>query len=304
MLCRNDATDREVRRQRDMHAVDPVYGGVIVPLVTPVTAEGDICASSVERLIACVRAGANALIPALTTGEGWRLGPAQWRDMVALTCRFAGGLPVLAGIEVSTTREAIDRARLARKLGATAVVVPPPFVVVDPTADVEAHVTDISLASGLPVLLHNEPTLTRNWLCARTVIDLCRTGVLVGVNDASGSAELTRELVQARTGVPVFQGWENLCEQTTPGVDGYILPLSNLEPALCLAMGQAPSPGLQAEMLRHCAAHDLLGDTWYVGLKRELARRGVIASDRPVSKLPAAQRMDRAASANFARAVM
>jgi len=267
-----------------------MFGGVMVPLVTPLCGHDKVCATSVERLIASVRPAATGLIPALSSGEGWQLDEAQWRDMVTLTRRFAGWLPVLAGIELPTTREAMERAQLARWLEVSAVVVPPPFAdqqthatAASETELILAHLRAVAQAARLPVFLYNEPKLTGRRLRPETLVKLCRSGLLVGVKDSSGEVDVTRALVAAETGVPVFQGWEHLCQDTTPGVDGYILPLSNLEPALCRTMLQAPSPTLQAEMLEHCTAHDLLGERWYVGLKRELTRRGVIASDRLVS---------------------
>jgi 4-hydroxy-tetrahydrodipicolinate synthase len=259
-----------------------MYRGVIVPLVTPMTAEGQVCGDSVARLVASVRPAASGLIPALSSGEGWRLTETQWQDMVQLTARFAGGLPVLAGIELPTTRETIARARLAKQLGAAAVVVPPPFGGDLPAGQIRAHYQAIAREVDLPLFLYNEPKLTGTLLGLELLVELCRSGAVVGVKDSSGSAELTRALVAARTGVPVFQGWEHLCQATTPGVDGYILPLANLEPVLCRAMLEAPSPVLQAEIDRHCAAHDLLGEQWYLGLKRELKQRGVLADDHPV----------------------
>jgi 4-hydroxy-tetrahydrodipicolinate synthase len=267
-----------------------MFGGVMVPLVTPLGDHDKVCATGVERLIASVRPAATGLIPALSSGEGWQLDEAQWRDMVTLTRCFAGGLPVLAGIELPSTREAMERAQLARWLEVSAVVVPPPFAdqqthatAASETELILAHLRAVAQAARLPVFLYNEPKLTGRRLRPETLVELCRSGLLVGVKDSSGEVDVTRALVAAETGVPVFQGWEHLCQDTTPGVDGYILPLSNLEPALCRTMLQAPSPTLQAEMLEHCTAHDLLGERWYVGLKRELTRRGVIASDRLVS---------------------
>lgn len=260
-----------------------MYRGVMVPMVTPLAADGEVCSASVERLIQSVRPVASGLIPALSSGEGWRLGAGQWRDMVVATLRFAGDLPVLAGIERPTTREAIERARLAKQLGVAAVVVPPPFGAGVPGSEIRAHYQAIWQETGLPLFVYHEPKLTGTLLGLELLIELCRSGAVVGVKDSSGSVELTRGLVAAQTGVPVFQGWEHLCRATTPGVDGYILPLANLEPALCRAMFEAPSAALQADIDGHCAAHDLLGEQWYLGLKRELARRGVLASDRLVA---------------------
>jgi 4-hydroxy-tetrahydrodipicolinate synthase len=258
-----------------------MYRGVIVPLITPLNAEGQVCAASVERLIDSVRPAASGLLPALSSGEGWRLSPAQWRDMVSWTRRFAHGLPVLAGVQLPTTAEVVERVRLARQLEVEAVVALPPFGKELPQPALLAHYRTIAREGELPLFLYNEPKLSGTAIALPTLIELCRGGGVVGVKDSGGSVEVTNGLLAAGTGVPVFQGWEHLCLET-PGVEGYILPLSNLEASLCRSMLEAPSAERQAEMLRHCAAHDLLGDQWYAGIKRELARRGVIADARLV----------------------
>ena len=51
---------------------------------------------------------------------------------------------------------------------------------------------------------------------------------------------------------------------------------------LCRSMLRAPSAALQVEIDRRCAEHALLGDEWYLGLKRELRRRRIISDDRAV----------------------
>jgi 4-hydroxy-tetrahydrodipicolinate synthase len=259
-----------------------VYQGVIVPLVTPLTPQGAVCAASVERLIESVRPAAAGLIPTLSSGEGWAVSLEQWQDMVVLTRRFARGLPVLAGIELPTTGEVIERARLARQLEVEAIVIPPLFGRDRGQDELLAHYRAVAEGSGLPLFLYNEPKLAGTALSLQTLVELCRSGKVVGVKDSSGSVDVTMGLVSARTGVPVFQGWEHLCLATTPGVQGYILPLSNLEAGLCRSMFEAPSAEKQEEIARHCTAHDLLGERWYAGLKRELKRRGVIESERLV----------------------
>jgi 4-hydroxy-tetrahydrodipicolinate synthase len=257
-----------------------MYRGVIVPLVTPVTAEGVVCVASVERLIDSVRPVATGLMPALSSGEGWRLTPGQWREMVLATRRFARGLPVLAGVALSTTAAVIERASLARALEVDALVVPPPFGPAVTQAEIRAHYQAIRQVTGLPLFLYNAPQLAGTAMALETLVELGRGGGIAGIKDSGNAPAATRALLAAATGVPVFQGWEHLC-QATPGVDGYILPLSNLEPALCRSMLEAPGAALQAEIDRQCARFDLLGDEWYLGIKRELVRRGVIAQARP-----------------------
>jgi 4-hydroxy-tetrahydrodipicolinate synthase len=202
--------------------------------------------------------------------------------MVLWTRRFARGLPVLAGIELPTTDQVIERADLARQLEVDAIVVAPPFAPDLAQEQIRAHYQAIRSATALPIFLYNEPKLTGSAMTLETLIALCRSEGVIGIKDSSGSVALTRALVAAGTGTPVFQGWEHLCAATTPGVAGYVLPLANLDPGLCRSMLHAPSAALQAQLDRRCAEHALLGDEWYRGLKRELRRRGVISDDRPV----------------------
>ena len=99
-----------------------MIGGLVVALVTPVTDTGDVSEDGVARLVATLRPHADALLPALSTGEGTRLTDRQWRTMVAATVRYADGLPVFAGILRPTTAEVAARARTAEELGAAAVL--------------------------------------------------------------------------------------------------------------------------------------------------------------------------------------
>lgn len=251
------------------------YRGVIVPLVTPLDERGEVSERSVERLIDSIRPSVSGLMPALTSGEGWRLSEAQWGDMVAATRHHARGLPVLAGVQVEDTAGVIERARLGMELGVDAVVVTTPFRKDATQDEIYEHYRAIREALPVPIFVYNEAALSGNEIELDTMLRICRIPDVVGIKESSGSVEFTNRLVAAETGVPVFQGWENLLAQT-PGVDGYVLPLANLEPALCAAMLTAPSPELQARIDAVCEQHELLGDEWYASLKRELVRRGVI----------------------------
>ena len=81
--------------------------------------------------------------------------------------------------------------------------------------------------------------------------------------------------------MPVFQGWEHLC-YLSRGVDGYILPLSNLEPELCLEMLNNPAAEKQNKIDALCKTYNILGEDWYVFLKKELQQRGIIKTGRVI----------------------
>ncbi|MEW1904929.1 MULTISPECIES: dihydrodipicolinate synthase family protein [unclassified Streptomyces] len=253
------------------------YSGTIVPLITPLDEHGTVDEQSVARLLDHVRSEVTGLMPALTSGEGWKLDARQWRDVVAYTVRHAGGLPVLAGIQLPDTASVIDRARTAVELGVDAVVVTTPFGA-DVTQDaIVDHYRAIRAALDVPIFLYNEEALSGNRIEFDTLLRICEIPGIVGIKESSGDAAFTRKTTESGTGVPVFEGWENLLADVR-GVDGFIGPLANLEPALCNAMLVDPSPERQAELNAVCERYGIFRDDWYRWVKKELHRRGVISS--------------------------
>jgi 4-hydroxy-tetrahydrodipicolinate synthase len=254
-----------------------MYSGTIVPLVTPMKDDGTVDEQSAARLIDHVRPEVTALMPALTSGEGWKLDERQWTDIVGCTVRHSGDLPVLAGIQLPETAQVIERARRAVELGVDAVVVTTPFgkdITQDAIVD---HYRALRGAVDAPIFLYNEEALSGNRIEYDTLLTLCELPGVVGIKESSGDASFTRKLAEARTGVPVFEGWENLITAAT-GIDGFIGPLANLEPALCNAVLVDPTPDRQAQVNAVCERYGVFKDDWYRWVKQELHARGVIAN--------------------------
>ncbi|MBI2549360.1 dihydrodipicolinate synthase family protein [Candidatus Woesearchaeota archaeon] len=257
-----------------------MYSGIIPPLITPVDYKGHVCEKSVKNLVDFVGPYATALMPTLSSGEGWRLSDEQWEAMVKLTLKHSLGLPVLAGVEYKTTEEAVEKARTAQRLGVDAVVVTTPFGKETTQGEIYQHFEQIKKV-GVPVFIYNEEAISGNSIGYETIERICRLGNIVGIKEASCSAEFTKRLVDSGLEVPVFQGWEHLCYQSK-GVAGYILPLANLEPNVCSEMLKNPTVEKQNEIDFLCKRYNLLGDYWYVFLKKELHRRGIIATERAI----------------------
>ncbi|AEW92766.1 MULTISPECIES: dihydrodipicolinate synthase family protein [Streptomycetaceae] len=258
-----------------------MFHGVTVALVTPLTGAGEVGRRDVARLVASVRPHVDALLPALSTGEGWALSDRQWHDMVEATVGCADGLPVLAGIEVATTHGTVRRARAAARLGARAVAATTPYGADVSQDEMYRHYARIADASGLPVVVYHESEISRNTIAFDTLLRICRLPSVVAVKDSAGDPLATRRLIAARPGVGVLQGLEHLVT-STPGVDGYVMALANLEPGLCAAMYRAPCAERAAELAAACARHGLDRPDWYRAVKSELRRRSILTSDATV----------------------
>lgn len=257
-----------------------MYRGIIPPLITPLSEAGNVDEESVRRLVAYVEPHSTALMPTLSSGEGWALNEVQWRDMVVYTKQCAHNKSVLVGILLPTTEETAKRALVAKELNTDAIVITTPFEKNITQDQIFYHFEKVKIVtSGMPVFIYNEEAISGNTITLETMKRIIKLGNIVGIKEASGSIEFSKQLMEANLGVPIFQGWENLCYESK-GVDGYILPLSNLEPKLCLEMFENPTQGRQTLINNFCEKYNLLGKTWYKELKKELKIRGVISNDK------------------------
>ncbi len=254
--------------------------GIIPPLVTPIDTNGNVNEESVRKLIEFVSHYSSALMPTLSSGEGWALSDKQFEDMIKFTIKNSH-LPVFAGVEFKTTEAVIEKAKIAKSLGVDAVVITTPFKKNISQQEIYEHFLRVRDEVDISVFIYNEEAISGNSISFATMVNLCKLGNIIGIKEASGSAEFTQELVKAKLNVPIFQGWEHLCFESK-GVGGYILPLSNLEPKLCSEMLQHPTLEKQREIDTFCNKYNLTSKDWYARLKKELHKRGIITTERVI----------------------
>ncbi|WP_285609846.1 dihydrodipicolinate synthase family protein [Actinokineospora globicatena] len=259
-----------------------IHSGVIVPLVTPLASDGSVSESDVARLVATVAEHVVALVPGLSTGEGWALDDDRWAAVVSHTLTHSAGLPVLAGIQRRTTAEVVARAAKAAALGAGGVVVPTPTGPGVTQREMYQHYVAVTATVGVPVVVYHESTVTGNLLDPATLLRVCELEGVVAVKDSGGDPAATRRLLAAAPPVAVWQGYEDLVGDT-PGVDGYVLALANLEPELCAryASGHVGPADLDAA----CERYRLAAPDWYRHVKEHLCRWGTISTPATVTRV-------------------
>ncbi|UNO43068.1 dihydrodipicolinate synthase family protein [Streptomyces sp. MST-110588] len=181
--------------------------GVVPPLCTPLTADGQVdtrsLAALAERLIG---AGARGLFVLGSSGEAAYLSDAQRRTVIETAVGAAAGrLPVLAGVIDMTTARVLDHARTARELGADGIVATAPFYTRTHPTEIAGHFTRLREGAGLPLFAYDIPMAVHTKLPASTVLDLAASGVLSGLKDSSGDdGTLRRLLVRVRARHPRF----------------------------------------------------------------------------------------------------
>jgi 4-hydroxy-tetrahydrodipicolinate synthase len=257
------------------------YRGVVVPLVTPVTDGGAVSEVDVAALVGSVSAHVDALMPALSTGEGWALSATQWREMVTHTVRHAGELPVVAGVLRPSTAEVLAAAGLAAELGAHAVAVTTPFGANVGQEAMYAHYAELAASTALPIVVYHESAVSGNALDLDTLLRVCELRGVVAVKDSGGDDEFTRRLVLARPGAMVWQGHEDAAGDR---VDGFALGLANVEPRLCAELYRDPGEPARQRVIAASTELRLFDDDWYRNIKNRLCACGVISTPHVLTR--------------------
>jgi len=173
-----------------------MFRGSIPALVTPFTDAGAVdeasFASHVEWQIA---EGSSGLVPVGTTGESPTLSHSEHKRVVELCIETARlRVPVMAGAGSNNTREAVELAQHAEKVGADAVLVVTPYYNKPTQKGLYAHFAAIAEAVKLPIYIYNIPGRSVIDMSPETMGALARAHAnIVGVKDATGKIERVSE---------------------------------------------------------------------------------------------------------------
>ncbi|MFC4035351.1 dihydrodipicolinate synthase family protein [Streptomyces polygonati] len=281
-----------------------MFHGVVPPLCTPLTEDGEVDTRSLERLTAFqLDAGVHGLFVGGSTGETAQLTDGD-RDIALRTviATAAGQVPVLAGAIDTGTRRVLEHARRARALGAAAVVVTAPFYVNVGAAEVRAHYELLHAAVDLPLVAYDIPSNVGYKLPPDLVTDLARRGVIVAIKDSSGDLAGFQRVLDgaAAGGLDCLTGSETLADLAMArGADGIVPGLGNVDPHGYVRLYEAARAGdfttALAEQRRLTALFAIvdIADRSRVGrisaalgaFKAALVARGVIAHPRTQSPL-------------------
>ncbi|MCF6525211.1 dihydrodipicolinate synthase family protein [Streptomyces sp. JJ36] len=171
--------------------------GVVPPLCTPLTREGDVDTRSLEALVErLVEAGVDGLFVLGSTGEAPYLDDARRHTALrTVVTAAAGRLPVLAGVIDMATARVLDHARAAAGLGADALVATAPFYARTHPVEIADHFRRVRAGTGLPLFAYDIPVSVHRKLPAGTVLELAGDGTLAGLKDSSGDDGALRRLL-------------------------------------------------------------------------------------------------------------
>jgi 4-hydroxy-tetrahydrodipicolinate synthase len=219
--------------------------GIIVPLVTPLTAKGSIDEDSLRRLAAfVVDGGVNGVFVMGTTGEFQYISEEQQRVAIQIVVDEVGHRTlVVAGVTGSSIEKTTRNLVIAGKMSK-----PPHAAVIAPLCyhsnrGLPQHVERLNAITELPILLYNNlGIVTRRWKRKDIIPDIVRRIAhldnVVGLKDSSGNINWLSQILKNQSpNFRVFQGEESqILAALRLGVVGAVPSIGNIVPDLCAKM--------------------------------------------------------------------
>lgn len=211
--------------------------GCATALVTPFTADGAVDEESLTRLIEYqLTSGIKLLVPCGTTGESATMTEAEDQFVIKHAIELARDRArVIAGTGSNSTAVAIENSKIAKALGADAVLVVAPFYNKPTQPGLYAHFRAIAEAVEIPVVIYNVPGRTSCNISAETTLRLARDCEnIAAVKEASGDlAQIMKILRERPDGFRVLSGDDAFTfPMIALGADGLISVASNEAPEL------------------------------------------------------------------------
>ena len=211
------------------------HRGCFTVMVTAFDREGCLDLEALQRFTDWqVRSGIHGLVPLGSTGEFLSLtGEERQRVCRAVIEAVAGRVPVYVGAGAERTEEAADNCRMAEREGADGVMIIPPFYSTPTEAELLHHYARIAEASGLPIMLYNNPATANVDLVPELVARLAEIPTVLAIKESTLEVTRIRDILElCGDRMRVFGGILGF-ESFVAGAEGWISVAANLLPAEC-----------------------------------------------------------------------
>jgi 4-hydroxy-tetrahydrodipicolinate synthase len=218
--------------------------GILVPSVTVFRDDASQSideAATAEHIDWLIRNGADAIVPAGSSGEFPALSADEAKGLFELALSAAAGrVPVYPAAGRYATRDTIELCRFAEKVGAPGVmVIVPYYLLPDPPAVME-HFRAVRRATDLPIILYNNPKTVGVEVATADIVTLAQEGVVQGVKSSQGDVGATLELKRAHPALRSYYGHDFVpASALLEGADGWFSLFPNVFPRLAKELWQA-----------------------------------------------------------------
>ena len=179
--------------------------GIIPPMVTPLLENKELDLVGLKNLLEhLINGGVHGIFILGTTGEGPSLSYAVRKQLVSETCRIVNKkVPVLVGITDTSFDGTLEIANHAKKVGADALVVAPPYYFPIAQEEMGDYLESLVPMLPLPFMLYNMPSCTKLHLSIDVVRRAKELGA-IGIKDSSGDLSYLYVLIEEFRSDPTF----------------------------------------------------------------------------------------------------
>ncbi len=192
-----------------MNAPQDQIKGSIVALITPMLDDGSVDYACLRKLIDWhIAEGTDCIGVVGTTGESPTVSVEEHCEIIRVSVEQAKGrVPIMAGCGANSTREAIELAKFAKKVGADCQLQVVPYYNKPTQEGQYQHFKAIAEAVDLPVILYNVPGRSVADMAHDTVLRLAQVPGIVGIKEATGNIERAQWLIkEAPKGFAIYSG--------------------------------------------------------------------------------------------------
>ncbi len=204
----------------------PFWSGVFPAITTQMKLGGDLDLEATARhAAALIDSGVSGLIFLGSLGENQALTAEEKRTVMKAMVDAAGQrVPVLSGVAESSTDEACRYLKETEKLGVNGFMLMPGMLYKGDERETLAHFRNCAKATGLPIMIYNNPISYGNDITPEMFAKLADTKNFVALKESSGNVRRITDLHNAvGDRYALFTGVDDLVlEASILGIDGWV----------------------------------------------------------------------------------
>lgn len=205
----------------------PFWTGVFPAITTQMHKDGSIDFDATARHIGVLLdSGVAGMVMLGSLGENQMLDPDEKRAVVDMAVQVIDGrVPVLSGVAETGTAAAVRYVKDCERMGADGFMVMPPMCYKTPDpAESMAHFRTVAKATGLPIMIYNNPISYGNDITPEMFAELGKVRNFVALKESSGDTRRITDLHNVcGDRYAIFTGVDPLAlESAVLGIDGWV----------------------------------------------------------------------------------
>ena len=218
------------------------FEGIWTPIATPYREDFSIAEEALDETVEMlVAGGVHGIVSAGTTGEYYAQSFDE-RSWLAKRIKelIAGRVPLVVGTGAFRTEDSVEYARMAKRIGADAILVSAPPYAAPTGREIALHALAIDRAVDMPVMLYNYPGRTGASMDEETLDRLGRSPNFCGIKESSGDINRLHMIARDYPHLGLLCGMDDQAlEFFAWGARGWVCAGSNFAPEAHVALYRA-----------------------------------------------------------------